>query len=215
MMEYNTSLPHLKIPEYGRNVQKMIDFACSVEDREERNRVAKAIIDVMGQLNPHLRDVSDFRHKLWDHLFIISDFKLDVDSPYPKPSKETFQTKPDRVNYPHNDIEFKHYGKIVEQLIEKAISMEEGEMKDALVESIANLMKRSYQMWNRDSVSDEVIAEHLQVLSKRKLKLKENMKLSTVAVEPVNRPQAAQNKQRHKKKQKQGGQGGQFKRKYH
>lgn len=193
----------------------MIDFACTIEDREERNKVAKAIIDIMGQLNPHLRDVSDFRHKLWDHLFIISDFRLDVDSPYPKPSKESFQTKPDRVNYPHNDIEFKHYGKIVEKLIATAIKMEEGDMKDALVESIANLMKRSYQMWNRDSVSDEVIAEHLEVLSKRKLKLKENMKLSAVA-DTAPRPQANQNMQRRKKKGKQqGGQGGQFKRKFH
>lgn len=215
-MEYNTSLPHLKIPEYGRNVQKMIDFACNVQDREERNRVARAIIDIMGQLNPHLRDVNDFRHKLWDHLFIISDFKLDVDSPYPKPSKETFQTKPDRVNYPHDDIQFKHYGKIVEKLIEKAIAMEEGEMKDTLVEQIANLMKRSYMMWNRDTVSDEVISEHLQVLSKNKLRVKENMRLSAT-VDTSTRPQnQQQNQRRNKKKQKQqGGQGGQFKRKYH
>ncbi len=215
-MEYNTSLPHLIIPEYGRNVQKMIDFACTVEDKEERNRVARAIIDIMGQLNPHLRDVNDFRHKLWDHLFIISDFKLDVDSPYPRPSKETFQTKPDRVNYPHDDIRFKHYGKIVEKLIAEAIAMEEGEMKDALVESIANLMKRSYMMWNRDTVSDEVIGEHLVTLSKNKLKLKEHMRLS-VTVDAAPRQQTQQNNpRRNKKKQKQqGGQGGQFKRKYH
>lgn len=215
-MEYNTSLPHLIIPEYGRNVQKMIDFACTVEDKEERNRVARAIIDIMGQLNPHLRDVNDFRHKLWDHLFIISDFKLDVDSPYPRPSKETFQTKPDRVNYPHDDIKFKHYGKIVEKLIEKAIAMEEGDMKDALVESIANLMKRSYMMWNRDSVSDEVIGEHLMTLSKNKLKLKENMRLSATVDAPQRQQAQQNNPRRNKKKQKQqGGQGGQFKRKYH
>ena len=112
-MDYNTSLPHMIIPEYGRNIQKMIDFAVSVEDREERNKVAQAIINVMGQLNPHLRDVTDFKHKLWDHIFIISDFKLDVDSPYPKPTRETFQTKPERVMYPSNDIRYKHYGKTV------------------------------------------------------------------------------------------------------
>ena len=118
-MEYNTSLPKMIIPEYGRNIQKMIDFAMTVKDREERNRVARAIIDVMGQLNPHLRDVTDFKHKLWDHIFIISDFKLDVDSPYPLPTAETFQTKPDRVLYPSNDIRYKHYGKTVERIIAK------------------------------------------------------------------------------------------------
>lgn len=170
-MEYNTSLPHMIIPEYGRNIQKMIDFAISVEDREERNRVAQAIINVMGQLNPHLRDVTDFKHKLWDHIFVISDFKLDVDSPYPKPTRETFQTKPDRVLYPSNDIRFKHYGKTVERIIEKAKEYPEGDEKNALTEQIANLMKRSYLTWNRDSVNDEVILKQLHELSKGQLKL--------------------------------------------
>lgn len=176
-MEYSTELPHLILPEYGRNIQKMIDYAISVEEKETRNKVAQAIIDVMGQLNPHLRDVNDFKHKLWDHLFIISDFKLDVDSPYPKPNRETFHTKPDKVNYPSNDIKFKHYGKICEDLIAKAIAMEEGEMKEALVESIANLMKRSYVNWNKDGVSDDVIFGHLAMLSKGNLKVKENTRL--------------------------------------
>ncbi|MGZ4055798.1 MAG: DUF4290 domain-containing protein [Bacteroidia bacterium] len=170
-MEYNTSLPKMIIPEYGRNIQKMIDFAVAVEDREERNKVANAIITVMGQLNPHLRDVTDFKHKLWDHIFIISEFKLDVDSPYPKPTAETFQTKPDRVLYPSNDIRYKHYGKTVERIIAKAKEYPEGEEKNALVEQIANLMKRSYLTWNRDSVNDEVILKQLQELSKGELVL--------------------------------------------
>jgi hypothetical protein len=170
-MDYNTSLPHMIIPEYGRNIQKMIDFAVSVENREERNKVAQAIINVMGQLNPHLRDVTDFKHKLWDHILIISDFKLDVDSPYPKPTRETFQTKPDRVFYPSNDIRYKHYGKTVERVIEKAREYPEGEERNALVEQIANLMKRSYLTWNRDSVNDEVILKQLGELSKGELKL--------------------------------------------
>jgi hypothetical protein len=178
-MEYNKGLPQIKLPEYGRNIHKMVDYAINVEDKETRNKVAQAIIDVMGQLNPHLRDVNDFKHKLWDHLFIISDFKLDVDSPYPRPSKETFETKPDRVNYPTNNIRYKHYGKVCEDLIQKAIEMEEGEMKEALVESIANLMKRSYVNWNKDSVSDEVIFDHLGKLSAGKLMVKENTKLFT------------------------------------
>ena len=113
-MIYNTQRPKLIIPEYGRNVQNMVDHAVSVEDREERNKVAHSIIDVMGNLNPHLRDVPDFKHKLWDHLFIMSDFKLDVDSPYPKPTPESFQEKPRRVTYPENGIRYRHYGRTIE-----------------------------------------------------------------------------------------------------
>lgn len=155
----------------------MVDYAITVEDREERNTVARAIIDVMGQLNPHLRDVNDFKHKLWDHLFVISRFKLDVDSPYPKPSPETFKTKPQTVSYPRNHIRYKHYGRVVEDMIEKAIEMESGEMKDAFVEVIANMMKSFYITWNKDNVSDEVILEQLKTLSKGKLTLKEGIKL--------------------------------------
>lgn len=204
-MEYNTSLPHMIIPEYGRNIQKMIDFAISVENREERNRVAQAIINVMGQLNPHLRDVTDFKHKLWDHIFIISDFKLDVDSPYPKPTRETFQTKPDKVAYPSNDIRYKHYGKTVERIIAKAKDYQEGEEKNALVEQIANLMKRSYLTWNRDSVNDEVILKHLDELSKGELKLANSSALrSTQAFvqRPVNQ---SRDRDRDKKKSSGGG----------
>ncbi len=186
-MEYNTSLPKMIIPEYGRNIQKMIDFAITVADKEERNKVARAIIDVMGQLNPHLRDVTDFKHKLWDHLFIISEFKLDVDSPYPRPTPETFQTKPELLKYPSNDIRYKHYGKTVERIIEKAKEYSEGDERNALVEQIANLMKRSYLNWNRDSVNDEVILKQLNELSKGQLKLADNSSLrSTQAFVPRN-----------------------------
>jgi hypothetical protein len=203
-MEYNTSLPKMIIPEYGRNIQKMIDFAMSVEDREERNRVARAIIDVMGQLNPHLRDVTDFKHKLWDHLFIISEFNLDVDSPYPKPTPETFQTKPDRVSYPSNDIRYKHYGKTVERIINKAKEYPEGDEKNALVEQIANLMKRSYLNWNRDSVNDEVIINQLDELSKGQLKADTSILKSTQTFVPRN---ANANQHRDRDKKKQGGGG--------
>ena len=202
-MDYNTSLPHMIIPEYGRNIQKMIDFAISVENRDERNRVAQAIINVMGQLNPHLRDVTDFKHKLWDHIFIISDFKLDVDSPYPKPTRDTFQTKPDRVLYPSNDIRFKHYGKTVERIIAKAKEYAEGDEKNALVEQIANLMKRSYLTWNRDSVNDEVILKQLNELSKGELKLVDNSALrSTQTFVP--RPPNPSRGDRDKKKSSGG-----------
>jgi hypothetical protein len=177
----------------------MIDYAVSIEDKEERNKCAKAIIEVMGQLNPHLRDIADFKHKLWDHLFVISDFKLDVESPYPIPSRETFQTKPDKVKYPGNAIRFRHYGKIAEDMIVKATEMEEGEMKDALVETIANMMKRYYSVWNRDAVGDEVIWEQLKILSAGKLTPKENMKLQTVAETPNRNFQSQSTNNRRKK----------------
>ncbi len=178
----------MAIPEYGRNVQRMIEFAVSVKDKDERNRVARAIISVMGQLNPHLRDVTDFKHKLWDHLFIIADFKLDVDSPYPIPSAETFKTKPDNVSYPDKKIKYRHYGKILEKIIEKALEFEEGDEKRVLTEMIANYMKKSYLTWNRDSVTDDVIFDQLRELSKGKLKLAPDTKLS----QPNELPQVRQ-----------------------
>ncbi len=188
-MEYNTERSQMAIPEYGRNVQRMIEFAISVKDRDERNRVARAIISVMGQLNPHLRDVTDFKHKLWDHLFIIADFKLDVDSPYPIPNAATFQTKPDRVSYPDNKIRYRHYGKILEKIIQKAVEFEEGGEKRALTEMIANYMKKSYLTWNRDSVTDDVIFDQLRELSKGKLKLEPGTKLVQANELPVVRQQ--------------------------
>lgn len=204
-MDYNTSLPKMIIPEYGRNIQKMIDFAITVADKEERNRVARAIIDVMGQLNPHLRDVTDFKHKLWDHLFVISDFQLDVDSPYPKPNRETFQTKPELLKYPSNDIRYKHYGKTVENIIAKAKEYPEGEERDELVNQIANLMKRSYLNWNRDSVNDEVILKQLEELSKGQLKLADvNSLRSTQTFVPRNTNTNTQ----HRDKKKQNNNGG-------
>lgn len=192
-MEYNTERPKIAIPEYGRNVQRMIEFAVSVKDRDERNRVARAIISVMGQLNPHLRDVTDFKHKLWDHLFIIADFKLDVDSPYPIPNAETFQTKPDKVSYPDKKIRYRHYGKIIEKIIQKAVEFEDGDEKKVLVEMIANSMKKSYLMWNRDSVTDDVIFDQLKELSKGQLKLDPNTKLAQANELPVVRQQHQHN----------------------
>ena len=197
-MEYNTSLPHLIIPEYGRNIQKMIDFAIEVKDRDERNKVAQSIIDVMGQLNPHLRDITDFKHKLWDHLFIISKFKLDVDSPYPMPTAATFTTKPERIKIPGQRIKYKHYGKITEELIKKAAEYPEGEEKDYLAELIGNLMKRNYLSWNRDTVNDAVIIEQMEELSNAELKMKDpsTLKSTSVLVQrttPVNPKRKQQN----------------------
>ena len=178
-MEYNTSLSKLIIPEYGRNVQKMVHSIIAIEDREKRNHQAKSIIEVMGNLNPHLRDVPDFKHKLWDHLFIMSDFHLDVDSPFDRPSKESFDEKPEMLKYSDNNIKFRHYGKILPLIIKRTIDLDEGEYKDFLVFTIANHMKKSYLTWNKANVEDEVILKHLSQMSDDKLSMKETFKLSS------------------------------------
>ncbi len=175
--DYNTQRPQMRIPEYGRNVQKMVEYCMAIADPSERNKVAQAIITVMGQLNPQLRDVEDFKHKLWTHLFVISDFQLDVDSPYPRPTREEFTEKPARLVYPRKNIRFGHYGKSIELLIQKACEYPTGEEKNALTLAIANLMKRSYLTWNRDSVTDDVIFAQLAELSGGKIRL-ENVTLS-------------------------------------
>lgn len=197
-MEYNTSRSKMNISEYGRNIQKMIEYIMSIDDREKRNNLTRATINVMGQLNPHLRDVNDFKHKLWDHLFIMSDFKLDVDSPYPIPSAQSLARKPERLEYTSNDVAFKHYGRYIERIIEKAIAMGDGQEKDALTKLIANHLKKSYLTWNRDTVTDEEIASHLSLLSGGKLTLHQDVKLHSVP-EVVQKP---------KKKKFQGKQGG-------
>ncbi|TBX70422.1 DUF4290 domain-containing protein [Flavobacterium silvisoli] len=170
-LEYNAERPHLIIPEYGRHLQKLIDQATLIQDREERNKAAKYIIQVMGSLNPHLRDVPDFQHKLWDQIFIMSDFKLDVDSPYPIPSKDVIHLKPERLAYPQKNPKYRFYGNNIKYMIDVANSWEEGEMKNALVKVIANHMKKSYLSWNKDTVTDTVIFEHLFELSGGKLNL--------------------------------------------
>jgi hypothetical protein len=195
-MEYNTQRNRLVIPEYGRNIQKMIEYAISIEDREERNRAARAIVAVMGYLNPQLQNVTDFKHKLWDHLFIISDFKLDVDSPYPTPSRDTVHAKPQRVPYPSNDIKYKFYGKTMERLIIKISELEEGEKKDQITQNLANFMKMSYLTWNKDTVDDSTILTHLDNLSKGQVKLKESLKLNhTTELLALNKEKEKEKKQ--------------------
>jgi hypothetical protein len=170
-LEYNAERSHLIIPEYGRHLQKLIDQATVIEDVEERNKAAKYIIQVMGSLNPHLRDVPDFQHKLWDQLFIMSDFRLEVESPYPIPSREVLQLKPDVLKYPQNFPKYRYYGNNIKYMIDVANKWEEGEMKNALVKVIANHMKKSYLSWNKDTVKDDVIFEHLFELSDGKLNM--------------------------------------------
>ncbi|TPV33190.1 DUF4290 domain-containing protein [Paucihalobacter ruber] len=171
-LEYNTEREHLIIPEYGRHLQKMINYAKAIESREERNKVAKSIIAVMGNLQPHLRDVPDFQHKLWDQLFIIADFDLDVDSPYPIPDREELFRRPERLPYPQNHPKYRFYGNNIKTMIDVAITWEEGDLKDALVYTIANHMKKCFLNWNKDTVEDDVILAHLAELSNNQLTLK-------------------------------------------
>ncbi len=178
-MDYNTTRSSLVIPEYGRNIHKMIEFAISVEDREERNHVARSIVKVMGQVKPQFKEADDFIQSLWDHMIIISDFKLDVDSPYPYPDKEELVKPPNKMAYPQGKIRFRHYGRSTESFIAKASLMEPGEERDSFIYYIANMMKKNYLLYNRDSVSDELIFDQLATLSNGILKMPEGFQLKS------------------------------------
>jgi hypothetical protein len=178
--DYNSTRSKLLLSEYGRNVQNMVKYIVALPTKEERNRYAAVVIDLMGFLNPHLRDVADFKHKLWDHLHIISNFEIDVDSPYPPPSPDAIHLKPEPLKYPHQRIKYKHYGKTIELMITKAKSIQEPERRNHMVQAIANFMKMAYVQWNKDSVADETILNHLFELSGGELKLDENINLNKV-----------------------------------
>ncbi|WPO82117.1 DUF4290 domain-containing protein [Chryseobacterium sp. JJR-5R] len=170
-MEYNTQKTQLQLPEYGRIIQQLVERCKELSSKEERNEMAMAIIDFMGQRNPQLRDEDNYKHKLWDHLFILAEYDLDVDSPYPFPTMEQLAEKPKRMEYPKLQGDFKFYGKSILQLIEKAIELQEGDEKEALIEVIANNMKKSYNVYNKEHVTDDVIFRHLKELSENRLDL--------------------------------------------
>lgn len=176
-MKYNTEREKLNIPEYGRNVQGLVDYALTIEDREKRTAFAGIIINAMAQVNPSVKELSDYKHKLWDHLFIMSDYRLDVDSPYPKPVKEELDTKPERLAYKSSMIRFRPYGKLIENVIDKVITMPEGEEKNVLIGMIAQYLKKAYLQWNVNSCDDEMILKHFEQLSHGQLKLQEDFKL--------------------------------------
>lgn len=176
--DYNTQRNRLVLPEYGRNIQKMVEYIMQVEDRDERNKLAKAIIAIMGNMNPHLRDISDFKHKLWDHLAIMSNFQLDIDSPYETPTEKILTEKPRRVPYKINGVRFKHYGRIIQLMIDEAVKMPEGREKEELTKIIANHMKKSYLTWNKDVVDDEIIFKDLREMSNGAIRVTEGTKLN-------------------------------------
>jgi len=187
--DYNSSRKKLILPEYGRNIQKMVNHIKTIEDRDERNKAAKTVIGVMGNLHPHLRDVNDFKHKLWDHLTVIADFDLDIDAPYPMPSPESLQTKPEKVPYSQHRIKKKHYGRSIVLMIDKAVALEPGEEKDDLVKLICYHMKKSYLTWNREAVTDEAIFADMKTLSGGVLEATPDLKLpETKDILAKNRP---------------------------
>lgn len=171
-MDYNSNRKKLALPEYGRNIQNMVDYLTTIEDREKRNKSAQTVIDVMGNLFPHLRDVQEFKHKLWDHLAIMSDFELDIDYPYELPSPETLNEKPNRIPYNQHRIKYKHYGRTMELMIEKAAEYE-GEEREIMIEQLANHMKKSYLAWNKDAVEDKKIFMDLDYLSNGNIAIEE------------------------------------------
>jgi len=178
--DYNTQRKRMALPEYGRNVQKMVDHIKTIEDRDERNRAAKTIIQIMGNLNTNIRDIGDFKHKLWDHLALIANFELDIDSPYPVPEPSKFVEKPKQVPYRQGEIRYLHYGRIIELMIAAASEMEDGEEKEYFTTLIVNQMKKSYITWNRGQVADEVIIGDMKLLSRGKLKMTDGVKILEV-----------------------------------
>lgn len=177
-MDYNSNRKKLVLPEYGRHVQKMVNHALTIEDKDERMKCAKTIIGIMGSMFPHLRDVSDFKHKLWDHLAILADFKLDIDFPYELPEPATFNTKPAKVPYKTKRIRFMHYGKVIEEIIEKAIAHEDETEKKQLIQLIANHMKKSLVMYNKDSATDDRVRSDIKLMSGGQLIIDENMRIA-------------------------------------
>ncbi len=177
-MDYNSTRQRLVLPEYGRHIQNMVMHAVSIEDKAERTKCAHTIIAIMGNLFPHLRDVSDFKHKLWDHLAIMSDFKLDIDYPYELPEPWILYRKPEKMPYKNDKMRFMHYGRMVEQLIEKAVLLEDETERQQLIGLIANHMKKSLMVWNKDSTTDERIFNDIKNLSAGKLKINDGFKIA-------------------------------------
>lgn len=174
-MQYNTQQKRMPLPEYGRSIQNMVNHALTIQDSAERQRCANSIINIMGGMFPHLRDVPDFKHKLWDHLAIMANFALDIRYPYEIIREENLITKPDHIPYPSTKIRYRHYGRTLEVLIKKAIEFPEGDEKRNLVALICNHMKKDYMAWNKDTVDDRKIAEDLREYSKGELQMDEDI----------------------------------------
>jgi hypothetical protein len=196
IMDYNSKRKKLALPEYGRNIQNMIDYLLTIEDRDNRTKQARVVVDVMGNLNPQLRDTAEYKHKLWDHLAIMADFKLDIDYPYEPPKPEILTEKPNRVPYNQHPIRYRHYGRNVELMIRKAADMNDEE-KEIFTEQMANFMKKLYLSWNKESVEDDKILSDLEELSKGKLKIDREMQLTDIKT-ILGKPLKPKNKKKKK-----------------
>lgn len=191
-MEYNTTKEKLILPEYGRNIQCMAQYCITIEDRVQRNRAANEVISIMGNMFPYLRDVRDFKHKLWDHLAVMTEFKLDVDYPYEITRPEVLKANKTRLPYTSNKIKIRHYGRTTERMIDRAIELKDSDEKRAMVMHIANNMKKQYLAWNKNSVTDAIIKKDLELLSKGQLSIAEETRLNNYS-QPTNAPTAQSN----------------------
>lgn len=178
-MDYNTQREKLMMPEYGRHVQEMINYVKNLPDKEKRNEQIQAVVAVMGTLNPQLRDINDFKHKLWDHVQIISDFQIDIDSPYPTPTKETLHTRPDPIPLQKSPIKAAHYGRNIQNMIEVIAAREDDEVKTYMIKTLASYMKQQYLIWNKDSVSEETIFKDIYQLSDGRITVPEDVHIGT------------------------------------
>ena len=202
-MEYNTQRKKMELPEYGRSVQNMVDHALTIEDREERQRCADTIVNIMGGMFPHLRDVPDFKHKLWDHLAIMADFKLDIDYPFEIVKKEDLVVKPEKLAYPNADFRYRHYGRFLEGMVKKVVEIEDEEEKKQLINLLAVQMKKDLNNWNKEGIEDQKIVDDLREYSNGAIDLKvEDLRLgdSRYNNNPQQRKQNFQRKQNNQKK---------------
>ena len=186
--DYNTQRRKLRLPEYGRHIQKMIQYVKTIEDNEKRNQQVMAVVAVMGNLNPHLRDIQDFRHKLWDHVYLIADFDIDIQSPYPIPAPDTFNEKPHPIPYPHTPITAMHYGRNIENMVSAIADRPESDEKRLMIAAMAHYMKKQYLIWNKDTVSDEIIFKDMIALSKGRITIDPSLKLSEMHNENLRQP---------------------------
>ena len=174
-LDYNTQREKLNMPEYGRHVQKMVEYVASLPDKEKRNEQIQSVIQVMGTLNPQLRDINDFKHKLWDHVQVISDFKIDIDSPYPTPTRESLSTAPNPIPLQKTPVKAAHYGRNIQNMIEVIAQREDDEVKTHMIKTLASYMKQQYLIWNKDSVSEETIFNDIYKLSDGRITVPEGV----------------------------------------
>ena len=201
-LDYNTEREKLNMPEYGRHVQKMVEYVASLPDKEKRNEQIQSVIQVMGTLNPQLRDINDFKHKLWDHVQVISDFKIDIDSPYPTPTRESLSTAPSPIPLQKTPVKAAHYGRNIQNMIEVIAQREDDEVKTYMIKTLASYMKQQYLIWNKDSVSEETIFNDIHKLSDGRITVPEDVHIGMGMTGGNNNNNNFRNKGKNNKRRK-------------